>query len=294
MMNRILVTGAAGQLGQAVIRHLMETYNVPAANIVAATRDVSRLSALAAKGVEVRRADFDDPASLDAAFSAIDTLLVISTDALMVPGLRLRQHQTAVEAATRAGIQHIAYTSMPSPDKSLVSFAPDHLGTETAIKASGLPYTILRNAWYFDNHLHGMPQNLKNGQWFTARGNGRVADISREDCAHAAAAALLKPPENRTYTLTGAETSTADGLASLISEVTGKPLAVVQVTPEQLKQAITATGLPDIIAGMIASADANIAAGNFDIVTRDFETLTGATPQSAADFFSAHKSALLG
>ncbi|KJF73966.1 SDR family oxidoreductase [Agrobacterium arsenijevicii] len=293
-MSKILVTGAAGQLGQAVIRHLLETYRVPVGDIVAASRDVSRLSALAEKGVEVRRADFDDPASLDTAFSGVTTLLVISTDALTVPGLRLRQHKAAVEAAAKAGIRHIAYTSMPNPAKSLVSFAPDHLGTETAIKASGLPYTILRNSWYFDNHLHGMPQNLKSGQWFTARGNGRFADISREDCASAAAAALLKPAENRIYTLTGAETSTADGLASLIAEVTGKPLAVVQVTPEQLKQAIAATGLPEIIAGMIASADANIAAGNFDILTRDFETLTGATPQSAADFFRAHKPALLG
>ncbi|MDH7801332.1 MULTISPECIES: SDR family oxidoreductase [unclassified Rhizobium] len=293
-MSKILVTGAAGQLGQAVIRHLLETYRVPVGDIVTASRDVSRLSALAEKGVEVRRADFDDPASLDTAFSGVTTLLVISTDALTVPGLRLRQHKAAVEAAAKAGIRHIAYTSMPNPAKSLVSFAPDHLGTETAIKASGLPYTILRNAWYFDNHLHGMPQNLKSGQWFTARGNGRFADISREDCASAAAAALLKPAENRIYTLTGAETSTADGLASLITEVTGKPLAVVQVTPEQLKQAIAATGLPEIIAGMIASADANIAAGNFDILTRDFKTLTGATPQSAADFFRAHKPALLG
>ncbi|KXG86065.1 SDR family oxidoreductase [Agrobacterium bohemicum] len=293
-MNKLLVTGASGNLGQAIIHHLLETYKVPASNIVAASRDASKLSSLGSKGVELRNADFDDAASLDAAFTGIDTVLIISTDALAVPGQRLTQHKAAVAVAAKAGVKHIAYTSMPNPDKSLVTFAPDHLGTEEAVKASGLPYTIIRNAWYNDNYLHGMPHNLQGGQWFTAMGEGKVSNVSRDDCARAAAAVLAKgQPENKTYTITGPQSLNADEIAAIISQATGKPLAVVKVSPADLQKGIEGAGLPGFVAEMLASADANIAAGNFDLVTADYETLTGEKSQTTEAFFKVHKAALL-
>ncbi|SCX31159.1 Quinone oxidoreductase 2 [Agrobacterium sp. DSM 25558] len=294
-MSKILVTGASGNLGQAIIRHLLETYHVLASDIVAASRDTSKLSTLGSKGVEVRKADFDDAASLDAAFAGIDTVLIISTDALAVPGLRLTQHKAAVAAAKTAGVKHLAYTSMPNPDKSLVTFAPDHLGTEEAVKASGLPYTIIRNAWYNDNYLHSMAHNLQSGQWFTAMGDGKVSNISRDDCARAAAAALAKgKAENKTYTVTGPQSLNADEIGAIISHAAGKPLAVVKVSPADLQKGIEGAGLPGFVAEMLASADANIAAGNFDLVTSDYETLTGEKPQTSEAFFNAHKAALAG
>lgn len=293
-MSKILVTGASGQLGQAVIRHLLETYGVAASDIVAASRDTAKLSALAAKGVETRKADFDDAASLAAAFAGIDTALLISTDALAVPGQRLTQHKSAVEAAAKAGVKHLAYTSMPNPDKSLVTFAPDHLGTEQAIKASGVPYTIIRNAWYYDNYLHGMPHNLQSGQWFTAMADGKVSNISRDDCARAAAAALAKgKAENKTYTVTGPQSQSADEIAAVVSHAADKPLAVIKVSPADLQKGIESAGLPGFVAAMLASADANIAAGNFDLVTSDYETLTGEKPQTSEAFFNANKAKLL-
>ncbi|WP_156462567.1 NmrA family NAD(P)-binding protein [Rhizobium sp. Leaf262] len=294
MMSKILVTGASGQLGQAVIRHLLETYDVAASDIVAASRDTAKLSALAAKGVETRKADFDDAASLAAAFAGIDTALLISTDALAIPGQRLTQHKAAVEAAVKAGVKHLAYTSMPNPDKSLVTFAPDHLGTEQAIKASGVPYTIIRNAWYYDNYLHGMPHNLQSGQWFTAMADGKVSNISRDDCARAAAAALAKgKAENKTYTVTGPQSESADEIAAVVSHAADKPLAVIKVSPADLQKGIEGAGLPGFVAAMLASADANIAAGNFDLVTSDYETLTGEKPQTSEAFFEANKAKLL-
>ncbi|WHA42207.1 SDR family oxidoreductase [Agrobacterium larrymoorei] len=294
-MSKILVTGASGHLGQAVIRHLLESYNVPAANIVAASRDTAKLSDLAAKGVETRAADFDDSASLEKAFTGIDTLLIISTDALAVPGQRLKQHQAAVAAAQKAGIKHIAYTSMPNPDKSLVTFAPDHLGTEEAVKASGLPYTILRNAWYLDNYIHAMPHNLETGTWYTATADGKVSNISRDDCARAAAAVLAKgKAENKTYTLTGPELLDADEIAALVSKATGKPLATVKVSADDLRKGIESAGMPGFVAAMLASANANIAAGNFELLTDDYETLTGKKPQTSAEFFEENKAALIG
>ncbi|AJD41747.1 SDR family oxidoreductase [Rhizobium sp. SEMIA 4085] len=294
MSETILVTGAAGQLGRRVIHHLLETYKVPAGSIIAATRDPAKLASLAAKGVATRKADFDDAASLEAAFRGVDRLLIISTDALAVPGQRLTQHKAAVEAAAKAGVKHIAYTSMPSPDKSLVTFAPDHLGTENAIKAAGVPYTIIRNAWYFDNYLHGMPHNLQSGSWYTASGDGKVSNISREDCALAIAAALASATgESATYTLTGSQSLTADEIAAGIAAAVGKPLQAVKVSDEQLGQSMRGAGLPDFVADMLVSADANIRAGNFDLLTDDFRALTGKQTQKLDDFFVANKAALL-
>jgi NAD(P)H dehydrogenase (quinone) len=295
MSETILVTGAAGQLGQRVIHHLIETFKVPAASLIAATRNPAKLADLAARGVRTRKVDFDDPAGLEAAFAGVDRLLVISTDALGTPGKRLAQHKAAVAAAAKAGVGHVAYTSMPAPDDSLVTFAPDHLGTEEAIKASGVSYTIIRDAWYHDNYLMGMPHNLQGGKWFTAAGEGRISTISRDDCALAIAAALASgTTDSATYTLTGRQSLTPREIAAIFAETTGRPLEVVPVSDEQLGQGLRGAGLPDFVADMLVSADANVRAGKFDIVTGDFTTLTGKEPQTLKDFVVTHKAAFAG
>ncbi|WP_049733567.1 SDR family oxidoreductase [Rhizobium ecuadorense] len=293
MSETILVTGAAGQLGQRVIHHLIETYKVAPGNIVAATRSPEKLADLASEGVVTRKADFDDAAGLEKAFAGVDRLLIISTDALDTPGKRLAQHQAAVAAAVKAGVKHIAYTSMPSPDDSLVTFAPDHLGSENAIKASGIAHTIIRDAWYHDNYMHSMPHNLQGGKWYSATGVGKVSTISRDDCALAIAAALASgTSESATYTLTGAASLNNRQIAAIISDVAGKPLEVVDVNDEQLGQGMRGAGLPGFVADMLVSADANIRAGKFDIVTGDFTKLTGKQPQSLKEFFVEQKAAL--
>lgn len=294
MSHTILVTGAAGQLGRRVVHHLLETEKVAPQNIIAASRDTGKLADLAARGVVLRKADFDDAATLETAFAGADRLLIISTDALAVPGQRLAQHKRAVDAAVKAGVGRLFYTSMPQPDNSLVTFAPDHLGTEEAIKASGLGYTILRDAWYHDNLLHALPHNLQTGSWYSAAGEGRIATIAREDCARAIAAALASPrsPDNATYTLTGPEALTTDEIAAIAAGVAGKPLQVVHVSDEQLAAGLKSAGIPDFFAAVLVSADATTRTGRFDIVTNDFETLTARKPQSLRDFLAEHKAAL--
>lgn len=293
MSETILVTGAAGQLGQRIIHHLIETYKVAPGQIIAATRNPEKLAELANRGVITRKADFDDAAGLEKAFAGVDRLLIISTDALDTPGKRLAQHKAAVAAAAKAGVKHIAYTSMPAPDNSLVTFAPDHLGSENAIKASGLAYTIIRDAWYHDNYLHSMPHNLQGGKWYSATGDGKVSTISRDDCALAIAAVLASgTSDSATYTLTGAVSLDNRQIAGIAAEAAGKPLEVVDVNDEQLGQGMRGAGLPGFVADMLVSADANIRAGKFDIVTEDFTKLTGKRPQSLKDFFVAHKAAL--
>ncbi len=106
----LLVTGASGHLGRRVIEHLLTSHGVPAREIIATTRNPAGLADLAAKGVEVRRADFDNATGLVQAFRGARRLLLISTDKVDVPGVRLRQHTGAVEAAARAGVLHVVYT----------------------------------------------------------------------------------------------------------------------------------------------------------------------------------------
>ncbi len=294
MSDTLLVTGASGHLGQRVIAHLLETLKVPASRIVAATRKPESLETLAAKGVSVRKADFEDPASLPAAFAGATRMLLISTDALDRPGRRLAQHQNAIRAAAQAGIRHVVYTSMPLPENSPLLFAPDHLGTEQALAASGLSWTILRNCWFMENLFMNVPAAAASGKWHSAAGEGQVAYISREDCARAAAAALASSDTRKaTYTLTGSEALTTGELARLFSDALGKAIAVVEVPVEGLIQGMMAAiGMPRPLAEVMASFDTNTKAGRVAEISGDFQELTGAAPQKFGDWLKANRRAL--
>lgn len=295
MTDTLLVTGASGQLGRLVLDALLASGKVAPANIIAATRDTAKLDAYTKKGVTVRAADFDDPASLDAAFAGAGKVLILSTDALDRPGRRLTQHKAAVAAARKAGAKHILYTSMPQPDDSRVTFAPDHLGTEEAIKATGIPYTILRDGWYAENLFMSLPHALQTGSWYTASGNGKLAHITRADTAAAIAGALLSAgDESRTYTLTGTKSHTADEIAAIVSAATGKPLNVVHVTDAQLAEGLKAAGLPEGFIPTVVSFDTNTREGKIAMVTDDAEKLSGRKPTSFEDFVAANKAAFLG
>ena len=288
--DTILVTGASGHLGRAVIAHLVGTYKVPAGQIIAATRKPEGLTDLAEQGVEVRAADFDS-ADLAKSFAGAKRLLLISTDAVDRPGRRLEQHLKAIEAAKAAGVQHIVYTSMPNPSAdSPIIFAGDHRGTEEAIAASGMTHTILRNSWYMENLIGSLPSALASGKWYSATGQGRLANAARDDQARAAAAALASgSTENRTYTLTGPQALTTEEIAKIASEVLGKPIEVVKVTPEQLAGGMKAAGVPDMFIPLMVSFDVNTAQGRMETVTNDIKVLTGTAPQSLRDWFKENK-----
>jgi NAD(P)H dehydrogenase (quinone) len=295
MTGKLLVTGASGQLGAAVLRHLIDTCKVPASTIVAGSRDTARLSALAERGVETRRVDFNDAGTLTSAFSGVDRVIIISTDALDGEGTRLRQHLAAVTAAKEAGVSRIFYTSMPNPEGSKVTFAPDHLKTEEAIKASGLAYTIFRNGWYMENLFMALPAALASGQWYSSAGAGKIAHIARDDIARAIAAGIAAPASDSvTYTLTGAEAYTTDEIAALTSKATGKPLSVVHLTDEQLAQGMAGAGVPAPYIPTFVSFDANTREGKIAMVTTDAATLSGPQPMSLESFLEASKAALLG
>lgn len=291
----LLVTGATGHLGRATLAHLLDKLEIPAERIVATSRKPETLADLAARGVTVRGADFDDPASLAAAFAGADRLLLVSTDALLEPGKRLAQHRNAVQAAVAAGAKHVVYTSLPSPDTSHVSFAPDHLGTEQALAASPLGWTVLRNAWYFENLAYTVPGALAGGQWFSAAGEGGIAYIARDDLALAAAVALASGHTgNRTLTLTGTQALTARQVVARIGALAGKPLEVVDVDTAQLTEGLLAHGFPPVLAEVFASFDAATAAGDLGEVTDDYRALTGKVPQSFEAWLAEKAGSLIG
>jgi NAD(P)H dehydrogenase (quinone) len=292
----LLVTGASGQLGRRVIHHLLHSYRVPAARIVAATRKPEGLADLAALGVVVRQADFEDAASLPRAFAGVARALLVSTDALDRPGRRLQQHRAAVAAAAQAGVQHVVYTSMQRPEPgSPIPFAPDHHGTEQALAASTMDWTVLRNNWYMENLFLTLPQVLASGQWYSAAGDGRIAQVARDDCARAAAAALAGSSTGRVvYNITGAEAQSTVEIARLAAELTGRPLAVVPVSPEALAQGLAAAGVPAFLVPLLVAFDVNTAQGGVAEVSGDFQRLTGTQPQGLREFMVAHRAALAG
>jgi NAD(P)H dehydrogenase (quinone) len=285
-MTDFLVTGASGHLGQSVLHHLLDTLKIEPGRFAAASRKPAAISAWAARGVATRATDFNDPASLDQAFAGVKRLLIVSTDALDAEGTRLKQHKAAVKAAAKAGVDHIAYTSLPNADTTLDTFAPDHAGTEVAIAQSGVPgWSMLRNNWYFENLFHSIPQALTSGQWYSAAGQGKLAHIWREDQALAAASALADGFQGqRTLTLSGSHSYTTDEIAALVSKAVGKPLGVVHVPLEGLVQGMTAAGIPAPVAAVLGSFDAAINAGDLDGDSKDFEALTGRKPRSFEDW----------
>jgi NAD(P)H dehydrogenase (quinone) len=294
MSGSILVTGASGQLGKRVIELLLERGK--AARIIAATRKPESLAALSARGVEVRRADFDDEASLASAFQGVERALLISTDALDEPGKRQRQHSAAVKAFKAASVQHVAYTSIVNPAPSRILISADHAATEAELESSGLHYTVLRNNMYSDMLLLGTLQRaIAAGKLVNASGAGKVGYVTREDCARIAAAVVSEPPSgNQKLDVTGPDTLSGAQVAALVSELSGRKLEHLSIPLAALIDGMVEHGLPRPLAEVYASFDAGTAAGELDVKSDNVERFTGAKPQALGEFLRANQAAWLG
>jgi len=288
--SKLLVTGAGGQLGRRVVELLLDA---GASDVVATSRDPSKLADLAARGVEVRKADFDDPASLPAAFAGAERLLLISTDSLGAPGQRIAQHRAAVAAAVEAGVKHIAYTSGPSPyPRDGGGVLDDHFWSEQAVIASGLNWTVLRHNLYAEVILMGAGQAVASGQLVTATGGQGRSYVSREDCARVDAAALLSATGRQILDVNGPEAVTQDQVAALLAEVSGRPVTHIGVSADQLRDGLIGAGLPPFVAGLLVDFDVAAAQGYHALLAPTVKTLTGREPGSVRDFLLANKAAL--
>jgi NAD(P)H dehydrogenase (quinone) len=287
----LLVTGASGHLGRRVLELLLETHE---GMIIAATRTPEKLTEFSMRGVIVRHADFEDPASLLQAFKGVDRLLLISTDAVDRPGRRLNQHRNAIKAAEQAGVSHVVYTSLmnPGPD-SPAYVAPDHRGTEASLKESKMGWTVLRENIYMDLLLLSLPQAIEMGKIFNAIGDGKAAYITREDCARAAAAALASSYEGRrVLDITGPKAVSQYEVAAIVGEITGQEISYVPLELDTLIQNMVNSGLPRPVAEGYASFDATINQGKFGTVSSTVQDLTGRKPISVSDFLVAHRDVL--
>jgi len=274
----IVVTGATGHLGRLTVEALLRR-GVPADQITATGRRVETLSDLADQGVNVRRADFTDPASLREAFAGAEKLLLVSSSEV---GQRLDQHANVIDAAKDAGVQLIAYTSIPKADTSTLLLAAEHKATEELLASSGVPHVLLRNGWYIENYTGQLPIYLEHGI-AGAAGNGRVSAATRADYAEAAAAALVEDGHaGATYEL-GGPAFTMPELAEAVSQATGKQVTYTDLPVEQYTQVLIGAGLPEPVAAVFADGDRGVAEGELYVDSGDLERLMGRPATPLAD-----------
>jgi NAD(P)H dehydrogenase (quinone) len=285
----IVVTGATGHLGRLVVEALLAR-GVPAARIVATGRRTEALAGLADRGVVVRRADFDDPASLREAFVGAEKLLLVSGSEV---GQRARQHANAIEAATAAGVPSIAYTSIAKADTSTLLLAEEHRATERRLAESGVPHVLLRNSWYIENYTAQLPVYLQHGI-AGAAGTGRVSAATRADYAEAAAAVLIgEGHAGAVYELGGTPFAMAE-LAEVVSAATGQSVTYTDLPVEQYQAVLVGAGLPEPLAAVYADGDRGVADGELLVDGNDLEELIGRAPTSLADAVAAAVAGLRG
>jgi NAD(P)H dehydrogenase (quinone) len=287
-----LVTGASGRFGRRVLELLLDAGVGP---LVGVTRRSDKIADLARRGVVVHHGDFDDPPSLATAFIGAERLLLVSTSDARVNGPRMRQHRAAIDAAVRAGVRHVVYTSLVYPDPgNPIVFSYQHYETEQALVGAPLDFTILRENLFAEVLLWILPRAITTGQLMAAAGDGGVAWVTREDCARAAAAVLAATTGGRRYRdLTGPEVVTYAELARVASELGDRPVTYAPVTAEELRNTYLAGGMPEDAATMQVSLDVAVAQGRLGFTTNGVRELTGAEPRPVRPYLAEQREAIL-
>lgn len=276
----IVITGATGKLGSLVVDALLE--KVPAREIAVAVRNPQKAAAFAARGVEVRTADYAKPETLAAAFAGAEKVLLISSSEV---GQRAPQHLAVIDAAKKAGVKLIAYTSILHADTSKMVLATEHNATEAALRASGVSYVILRNGWYAENYTEHLAAAIAQGALVGSAGQGRIAAASRADYAAAAVAVLTgEGHENKTYELAGDAPFTMSDLAGELSQQTGKTIPYNDLPASAYADILLGAGLPKPYTEILVDADVHAAAGALDDASGTLRNLIGraTTPIRAA------------
>lgn len=268
---KMLVTGATGKLGTKVVETLLKT--IPVEQLAVSVRNQEKAEGLRARGVEVRQGDFDRPETLDSAFAGTDRLLIISADG--DNETRIRQHSDAVDAAERAGVKFIAYTSIANAKESKNGLAPTHKATEEAILKTGIPYSFLRNNWYLENEISSIQGVLAGAPWVTSAGNGKVGWALQQEYAEVAATVLSgNGHENTIYELSG-KLLTQEEIASSLGSVLGKEVPVQQVDDDTYANIMKGAGLPDFLTSMLVDIQKDIRENTLEVESNDFEKLLG-------------------
>jgi NAD(P)H dehydrogenase (quinone) len=276
-MKTIGVSGASGHLGRAVVSELLQRPD--GHEVVAITRTPEAVSG-AAQG---RFGDYNRPESLAEAYAGLDRLLIIST-VDPEPGKRGAQHVAAIDAAVRAGVKHIVFTSAAGTrQEEEPALGASYWRGEQHLIATAPAWTILRMNYYAEALVQQAQASLDQGV-LTGLAENRVAFVARGDVAAAAAGILIGDGHaGAIYNATGPERLSGAERAAVIAEITGRPLAFLAITEEQLRAGLTRAGLPVEVVNIVISIQASFAAGAFDIVTGDVERLGGQPPKPLRD-----------
>ena len=277
-MTTYAVTGASGQLGRLVLDEMLG--KVAAGDIVALTRDPSKLADYSAQGVKVRQASYDDPASLDAALEGVGRLLLISGNEV---GQRERQHGNVIDAAKKAGVSYMAYTSILNAQESRLALAPEHVATENLLTGSGLNHDLLRCCWYSENYTGALAPAVEHGAIYGAAGDGRVSTATRADLAAGIAAALVNSDGGHTYELAGDESWSMEEFAAEVGREAGKEVKYVNQSEADYARTLEGAGLPTPVAAMLASTSYLAGQGELENNERQLSRLSGRPTTPIAD-----------
>jgi NAD(P)H dehydrogenase (quinone) len=303
-LTRIAISGASGQYGRLATDNLIARGR--ARDLILITRTPAKLAARERAGCEIRYGDFDEPQTLAAALRGVDKLLLISGTRV---GARVQQHRAAIDAAAAAGVRHLIYTSFINVEPSNPAVvAIDHRQTEDLIRASGVAWTFLRDAHYADAMiLNASPLFIASGIWLTSTNGGREAMVWREDCVDCAVAVLTQSGhENKHYAITGPKSENFSKVAAMLSEITGRPVKVLETDDAGMYAHFDALGIPRMpvdghsVAGIpwnsddMVSFERAIREGYLDVCTDDVERLTGRKARSVRDMILAHAGTLRG
>lgn len=247
MIMKYAVTGATGKFGQTVIKVLAE--NVDNADIIALARDTEKAQKLL-PGIEVRPGSYDSEETLEKSLKGVDKLLLISS----IPGQkvsRIQQHKNVINAAKKAGVRFIAYTSFPHADKAKSSLAVDHKNTEQAIRESGIGYSFLRNNWYLENERMQIPAAIHNKPFVYSAGDGKVGWALEREYAEAAAKVLMSNEPKTVYEFSGPQRS-YDDLARTLKLLTDNNFDVMSLSDDEYRKRLIAIGYnPQAAAGIV-------------------------------------------
>ncbi|WP_408590662.1 SDR family oxidoreductase [Novosphingobium sp.] len=294
MGARIAITGASGQYGSIVADALVAQGR--AADLILITRSPVKLADRAAQGCAVRYGDYDKPETLVTALAGADKLLLISGTRV---GARVVQHRAAIDGAVAAGVGHVLYTSFIGIDDPAnpAEVRHDHIETERLIRASGLGFTMLRDAHYADSMiLMAGPGVMASGAWVSNAGEGLEAMVWREDCALCAVAALTGDGhEGQVYDITGPALESFAQVTATMAEVTGIPLTYRSVDDATQYAMFDAMGIPrrpvddQFVGGIPWNSDDMVTFGRairegfLAICSNDVERLLGRPPRSTRE-----------